>query len=134
MTIISEDQKKVLDVGNYEMWMCFYSTIISNLNHIADECSLAVNFLKKGKCESSDCMETARQLNIIKDGLSRLSIDKIVYDYTDTKKKAPWINKISYIVTSCGSFFTTAEGRDLISEINVVLCYAAIRKISVSVL
>ena len=72
-------------------------------------------------------METARQLNLVRDNLSGLPVTEIVYDMKKPLKKAPWKDNISTIVTSCGNIFTTADGKDLIFELNTVLCYCGIK-------
>lgn len=131
MTIMSEDGKVFVDVGNIEYWNCFYSTIITNLKNYINDNSLVMSFIKNGSCEHSDCLSIARELNLIKDKLSMLPPDQIVYDYNDLSKEPPWGSSISSIVTSCGNFFTTSDGRDLISEINIVLCYSSVKKVRV---
>lgn len=131
MTIMSEDGIVLADVGNSEYWLCFYSTIITKLDSIKDQIPLAIKLLENGTCEAANCIETARQLNLIRDNLSRLATSELVCDYKDPNNKKHKLPEISPIVTSCGNFFSTADGKDLIFEINSILCYAAIKKISV---
>lgn len=131
MTIISEDDRVYVDVGSYDVWNCLYSTIITNLTNMNNKIALAISFLESGTCSPSNCIETARELNLIRDALSALPISSIVYDHTKPTKKAPWIKNISPIITSCGNFFITADGKDLIFELNTVLCYCGVKKISV---
>ena len=131
MTIISEDDRVNVDVGSYDVWNCLYSTIITNLNNMNSKIALAISFLESGTCLPSNCIETARELNLIRDALSAIPLSYIVYDHTNPTQKAPWINNISPIITSCGNFFLTADGKDLISELNIVLCYCSVKKISV---
>ena len=131
MTIISEDGNVFVDVGNYDYWNCFCSTIVTKLNNLKKEIPLALSFLERGECAPENCMETARQLNLVRDNLSGLPVTEIVYDMKKPLKKAPWKDKISPIVTSCGNFFTTADGKDLIHELNTVLCYCSVKKIAV---
>ncbi len=131
MTIMSKDGIVLADVGNSEYWLLFYSTIITKLDSIKDSIPFALKFLENGTCEAADCLETARQLNLIRDKLSQLSTDELVFDYKDPANKKRKHIDISPIVTSCGNFFTTADGKDLIFELNSILCYAAYKKISV---
>lgn len=131
MTILSEDGAVFVDVGDYDILNCLYSTVIVKLDDIKDDIALAISFLKNGTCTSKCCIETARELNIVRDRLSNIPVSELIYDYKNLKKKAPWINKINPIVTSCGNLFTTADGKDLIFELNTLLCYCNIKKISV---
>lgn len=78
-------------------------------------------------------METARQFNLIRDELSRYAPEKAVYDFRDLKKKAPWNNNLSSVITSCANLYTTTDGQDLLYEIVSILCYAGVKKVSVSV-
>jgi len=132
MTIFSEDRKVYADIGNYSYWNCFYSTIVVKLKKLKKEILQALSFLENVECKPIDCIETARQLNLIRDNLSKISPKELVYDLNDLSKRPPWEGNISPVVTSCGNFFTTADGKDLIYELNVVLCYCAINDMSVT--
>lgn len=133
MKLLTSDERKILEIGTNDYLYCFYSTIVANLSKNLKEISLAIDFLKDGKCKGSAGYETARQFNLIRDQLSRLRTNKIVYDIENVNKKAPWGNNISPVVTSCGNFFVTSEGKDLIFEITSILCYAQIKKVDVSI-
>lgn len=114
------------------MWICLYSTVTARLPKLKKKTALAVSFLQTGACASIDCWETARQINLIRDGLSACPVSDLVYDLKEPKKKAPWDGQISSVVTSCGNFFTTADGKDLLYELTVLLCYASVKKVDVS--
>ena len=133
MKLITSDDKKIVEIGKSDYVFCFYSTVFINLSKISSKISLALDFLKTGECKGVDGYEIARQFNLIRDGLSQLSTDKIVYNMSDLHLKAPWSNNISPVVTSCGNFFTTPEGKDFIFEINTILCYAKIKGVDVSI-
>ena len=133
MKLITSDEKMVSKLGSNDYLFCFYSTIFVNLSRIKQKISLALDFLRTGECKGADGYEIARQFNIIRDELSQLSTDKIVYNMSDPNIKAPWSDKISPVVTSCGNFFTTSEGKDLIYEINTILCYAKVKNVDVSI-
>ena len=131
MTIMSSDGLLCVDIGNYNIWNCLYSTVITKLQYIKADIQSAVSFLESGNCSAEKCIETAKQLNLIRDHLSKYSPSELVFDYKNPSTKAPWDGNISPIVTSCGNFFTTADGKDLIFELNSVLCYCSIKKIAV---
>ena len=131
MTILSEDDRMIVDVGGFDIWNSLYSTVITRLAHMKSEIVLAIAFLESGTCLPSNCIETARELNLIRDALSQIPPSEAVYDHKKPALKAPWLSNISPIITSCGNLFTTADGKDLISELNTVLCYCSIKKIPV---
>lgn len=131
MVLQTENGKKYVDVGRSDLWFCLYSTVVVRLPHLQQNISSAVSFIKTGTCKSDMCWETARQINLIRDGLSSCPVSALVYDMNDSKKSAPWAGNISSVITSCGNFFTTADGKDLIYELTSLLCYAAVKKCNI---
>lgn len=126
MRIISNDGKKYVDVGNSDIWYALYSTACISFGLKKKKIKNAISFMESGKCKANTGYETARQFNLIRDELSRIPPEKLIYDMRDRKKSAPWINKISPAITSCGNLFTTADGKDLIAEVVGILCYGEI--------
>lgn len=126
MIIMSSNGKRIVDVGRYDIWFSLYSTVDLKMGLFKRKVPLALSFLATGCCKADSAQETARQMNLIRDELSRLSPDKAVYDKNDPKKEAPWKDHISPIVTSCSNLFTTADGHDLLCELVSILTYASI--------
>ena len=131
-TISTSDNELFVDVGSGDIWISLMSTVDIRLKN-KKNISYAVNFLHSGECSAEDALETAKQINIIRDELSKFGPDKIIYDSGDLKKEAPWKNNISPTVTSCANFFTTADGKDLFPEIVNILTYAALNDTSVEI-
>ena len=131
-TISTSDNELFVDVGSGDIWISLMSTVDIRLKN-KKNISYAVNFLHSGECSAEDALETAKQFNIIRDELSKFGPDKIIYDSEDLKKEAPWKNNISPTVTSCANFYTTADGKDLFSEIVNILTYAALNDTSVEI-
>ncbi len=132
MVIISEDNKKTVDIGRRDILFALYSTADCRLSGKSKKrVEKGLSFLEKGVCSCDEALETARQINLIRDELSSVSPDKMVYDKNDSKKEAPWGKKISPVITSCGNYFTTADGKDLFSSIVELLVYADVAKVSV---
>lgn len=134
MRIETEDGKRTVNIGGGDIWNSVYSTVRVRLKDHQKEIPLALRFFERGRCEARDAMETARQINLIRDMLARYSPDEAVYDFRDPKKKAPWGNNISYVITSCANLYTTVNGQDLLYEAVSILCYAGIREVPVAVL
>ncbi len=133
MTIISEDGKRVINVGTYDIWFSMYSTIIMNCASIKEQIEKAVLFMDKKACEYNDCLEVARQFNLIRDELSKYPPNEVVYDMNSSQKKSPWEGKISQVITSCANIFTSADGEDLLSQIvsTCVYCYYAKKRVEI---
>ncbi len=130
MKIISEDKKRFVDVGSAGDWICLYSTVLVRIGN-NKKWSGAIRFLETGNCAASDGYVVARQLNLIRDELSKIEPGKVVYDFNDPKQTPPWGDNISPVVTSCGNFFTTADGKDLLYELVSILCYGQIKGVSI---
>lgn len=133
MNIVSSDAKKSISLGGSETWQTLCSTIYYHLSSSEQQLSHAFKFIKSCHCRSQDCLDTAREFNIVRDLLSQLKPDQIVYDYKDPKKLPPWGDKISPIITSCANYLTTGDGDDLLAEIVKILTYAAYAKTNVDV-
>lgn len=132
MRVVTSDHKRSVDVGSSAIWISVYSTVMVRAKRISRKIPRAIQFLKTGACAPADCMETARQINLIRDELANFAPEKAVYDIADLSKKAPWGNKISPVITSCANLYTTADGKDLLFELVSILTYGAIAKVSVS--
>lgn len=133
LIVISEDGKRVVNVGGSDIWNSLYSTVEVRLRRSKSKISLALNFFKTGMCEAKDCDETARQFNLIRDMLSQCAPDKAVYDMYDREKDVPWKGRLSNVITSCANLYTTADGKDLLYEVVSILCYADVAAISVRI-
>jgi hypothetical protein len=132
MRIITKDGKRSVDIGSSDIWIAIYSTAVDAFSGFKKrKISLAIKFMEDGSCSGEDGYEIARQFNLIRDELSTIEPEKVVYDINDRKKKAPWTGKISPVITSCANLFTTADGKDLLYEVVSILCYAQIAKTDV---
>lgn len=134
MTIISEDGKKMINVGAYDIWLAMYSTIITNCAPIKEQIKKAIEFMDEKTCEHNDCLEVARQFNLIRDELSKYPPLEAVYDLNVPEKKAPWEGRISPVVTSCANLFTSADGEDMLGGIVTVCVYGHYAKNRVDII
>ena len=123
-TIHSTDNEKTVLVGSVSVLFSLYSTVKSLLKKNTNQISFAVRFLESGNCKSKDAIETARQINLIRDFLARYSPDKAIWDIRDKSIPAPWKNNLSPVITSCSNLYTTADGKDLLFEFVAILTYA----------
>jgi len=126
MRIITSDGKRYVDIGNSDVWKSIYATVISSFGLRKNKVAKAIDFLANGVCKSEDGYETARQFNMIRDELSRITPEKAVYDLDKKKEKPSWLTELSPVITSCGNLYTTADGDDMIHEIVSIFSYAEI--------
>ena len=123
MTIQSADSKRFVDVGNSDVLLSLYSTILMRIDKKTD-IQLAIEFLRTGDCNTENALECARQMNLIRDRLSQISPDNAVYNFKDLTKKAPWSGNLSPTITSCANLYLTADGKDLLFELVSILTYS----------
>ena len=133
MRIYTSDEKKSVDVGMGSIWYSIYST--ASVAFTADAKNgipLAMAFLKSGECSAENVKETKRQLEAVKAAFSSLEPDKAVYDLHKPNVPPPWVGNIASTVTSCANLYTTADGKDLFTEVFTLLSYAEEAGVSVS--
>ncbi|QFJ53386.1 Imm70 family immunity protein [Pseudobutyrivibrio xylanivorans] len=128
MELFTEDRKRYVDVGGSWILHSVYSTAQVRLGGMKRKIPLAMDFLQTGKCEPNNAIETARQINLLRDEFSKIKPEKAVYDCDNPKVKAPWDGNLSYVTTSCANLYTTADGKDLLFELVSILTYADIMK------
>lgn len=132
MRLISSNLKRSVDVGGSDIWYSIYSTVEKRMGSFKKKIPLAIEFLKTGKCNSENALESARQFNLLRDELAKYPPSKAVYNMDDMSKLAPWADDLSPVVTSCANLYTTADGKDLLYEIVSILTYAYYLNVSVS--
>ena len=123
MNIMTADSKYSIPL-DLATWQTLCSTVRYRLAPYKKEIHLALRFLEKKFCGSADCLETARQFNLIRDKLSSFNPDQIIYNETDLSQLPPWGRNISSTITSCANYLTSSDGFDLLSEIVRVLSCA----------
>ena len=126
MRIVSSDYARIFEVGTFEIWSALSATIEVLISRKRKDITLALNFLSNGVCESKDCIECAKEFNLIRDCLSQFPPDNVVYDASNRSYVPDWAKNISPVITSCANFFTTSDGQDLLFEIVSILCYGGI--------
>lgn len=133
MNIMSSDEKYCIPLGGNATWKVLCSTIQYHLSSRADHIPHVIKFLKNNYIPDDECLKTAKEFNLVRDYLSQVSPDQIVYDVSDPSLLPPWGKKISPVITSCANYLTTGDGDDLLAEIVKILTYAAYAKVSVNV-
>lgn len=134
MNIVSSDAKKSISLGGSDTWQTLCSTICYHLASFEQQVPHVFDFIKKGYCSSKECLSAAREFNLVRDHLSQIKPDQIIYDYKNPEKQPPWGDKISPIITSCANYLTTGDGDDLLAEIVKILTYAAYAKVNVEII
>ena len=131
MRVITKDCERAINIGSSDILFSLYSTTMVKLKDSYHELPEALRFLKTGICKCDNALECARQVNLIRDKLSQINPNDAVYDMNDLSKEAPWKEKISPVITSCGNMFTTSDGKDLLYELVCILTYSYYQNVDV---
>ena len=131
MTLISADDKRYVDVGSEQIWFSVLYTAEVFLQDMMQEITFARDFLSHKKCSASIALETARQINLLRDAFSKIPPENVIYDRNQLSFPAPWSKNLSPVITSCGNLFTTSDGKDLLFELVCLLTYAHYTEVDV---
>ncbi|MBF2456559.1 immunity 70 family protein [Listeria welshimeri] len=122
-------------VGNSDFLHSFFSTICVNLEDSKWGSKYPV-FMKKlysGRLNTEDLAEAKKELNDIKEALSNLSPDKIVWDAEDLQKNPPWGIDISSDIKNLSEYFITSDGKNLISILNEALDESLLENVNLEI-
>ena len=133
MIVISSDDKMLIDVGTNDILFSLNSTISCRLEAIKNRINKAIDFLEEGACSYENAREVANQFILIKEELSKLSPDKVIYNLRFLEKRGPWEGNLSEGVKSIADLYTTANGMKLLDEMIKILIYADETKTSVEI-
>ena len=132
MRLYTSDEKRMVDVGTGSIWYSIYSTAEVAFSEDAKKgIPLALTFLKTGDCPAESTAETRKQLIAVRNAFSEIAPEKAVYDLHKPDVAPPWYGNIAATVTSCANLYTTADGKDLFTEVLALLEYAGDHKLSV---
>ena len=130
---MTEDYKRSVDIGTYTIWHSLYSTIMGRIKDGKELSPVTLEFLKNGCCESHYAKDISEEIQYLRDRLATIPPNEAIYDINNPSVDAPWKNNISPDVTSCANLFTTADGKDLLTEMISILCFAGETKVDISV-
>ena len=134
MTLFTSDGEMSADIGSGSIWYSVYSTAMCKLpDKIKDGIPHALAFLKEGECPAEQVSITKKELDIVISEFSLLKPEDAIYDLHKPEASPPWKGNLAARVTSCANMYTTADGKDLFSEVNKLLSYAEDKKVSISV-
>lgn len=101
----------------------FFSTVAYNLENQkwGSRFPVIMNKLYQGELNSSYILEAINELEQIKQGLSKLTPDKVIWDIENLSVQPPWGTNISDTITNLSNYFVTSDGEDFITIFNRAL-------------
>lgn len=132
MRLFTSDETMSVDVGTGSIWYSIYSTAeVAFSEDVKKGIQLALAFLKTGECPAESITETRKQLVVVRKAFSDIAPENAVYDLHKPDVAPPWFGNIAATATSCTNLYTTADGKDLFTEILALLEYAGGNKLSI---
>lgn len=132
MRLYSSDEKLSVDVGTWSIWYSIYSTAVIKLSdNVKNKIPQALSFLKTGDCLYEDVRSTKEQFLVVINKFSSLSPTEVIWDLNKPNMAPPWGNYIAPTITSCANLYTTADGKDLFTEVVTLLSYAQENNVSI---
>ena len=114
-------------IGTGDFLHSFFSTVALQLENGSwgSKYPVIMNELYQGEWPANKTDLAIDELIQIKEGLSGLSSEQVVWDIEDLSKQPPWGNKISPDITDLSSYFVTSDGEDFIGVLERALKTAA---------
>ena len=107
------------EIGVADFFSAFFYTITGNLEPggWGTRFPVIMHKLYYGQVEQPDAVDGLNELDIISGELSKLSVDKLIWDIEDSRKRPPWGSEIADTITDLSNYFVTSTGRDLIGTL-----------------
>ena len=106
-------------IGTGDFLHSFFSTIAYNLEDSkwGTKYPYVMKELYSGNLKKEHLINAKNEFESIKNGLKKLSVDKVIWDIEDLSKPMPWGDNISSDITDLSNYYVTSDGRDLITHI-----------------
>jgi hypothetical protein len=117
---------KAWPVGTGDFLHAFFSTISVRLepDGWGTRFPMLMKELYSGELAGAHAPDALAELEQVREELSRLPPSDVVWDVEDRAKQPPWGDDISADITDLGTYFVTADGRDLFEVAAEAIAYA----------
>lgn len=104
------------EIGTSDFFHAFFSTVSGNLETggWGSRFPIVMDKLYQGELQQSDAIAALAEIKEIEFELSKLPVDRVIWDIEDQTKTPPWGDNIADTITDLSNYFVTSTGRDLI--------------------
>lgn len=115
MGVSLHTRTRSFEIGAASFFTSWFSTIYVRLENESwgVRFPAIMNDLYAGKLPADRVTDAFRELETIREEMSRFAPDAVVWDYEDRTKQAPWGTDVSPHVASLAEEFITSDGKDL---------------------
>lgn len=119
MTVAFKQENIITEIGPGGLLHSLFSTIAFHLEsgNWGSEFPVIMNELYSGKLEEASASKALIEANAIKEGLSKLEPEKVIWDIENLSEKAPWGDEIGDHVKNVAMFYVTLNGLNLVDEL-----------------
>lgn len=110
-------------IGTGAFLHAFFSTIAYRLedNNWGSKFPNLMIGLYNGVLQPNECAWVLDELRIIKEQLSQLPPNKVVWDIDNLDLQPPWKDNIANTITNLSNYFITNDGKQLLEVLNKAL-------------
>ena len=120
---------KAYSIGSASFLKAFFSTVFSRLEgeEWGSRYPTLMRDLYSGHLPHRVARAAEEELRLVRQGLSSLGPDQVVWDFEDRGAKPPW-DEISPDITSLEDYFVTSDGKNLLDVLAAALDAASRRR------
>ncbi|MDQ0233427.1 immunity 70 family protein [Metabacillus malikii] len=111
------------ELGHGHFVQSFFSTISYHFEKEGggSKYPLLMNALYGEELKGEDVSIVMESLTEIKQELSKMSPEQVIWDFNDLSQRPPWGNKLSSKVTNLENYFSTTDGKTFIDKIRIAI-------------
>ena len=119
--------KKGFEIGTPSFLTSWFSTIFVRLEdeNWGSRFPTIMRDLYSGAVPSTKAENALREIEGIRNALSALPPDRVVWDFENRAAAPPWGTVISPLVTSLADYFVTSDGKDLMTVLSAAFTESA---------
>lgn len=113
-------------IGGGDFLHAFFSTVCGRLENEnwGSKYPYIMRELYQGELPVEYLQQATEELRQIKQGLSRLAPDQVIWDIEDRSLMPPWGDQISDSIINLGNYFVTSSGEDFLEVFHNALTKA----------
>ena len=119
VTVAFKQENIITEIGPGGLLYSLFSTIAFHLESgkWGSVFPLIMNELYSGKLEEANAQKALVEANAIKEGLSKLGPEQVIWDIENLSEKAPWGDEVGDHVKNVAMFYITVNGLNLVDEL-----------------
>lgn len=108
--------RKHWQAGSADFLKAFFSTVFVRLEHErwGDQYPILMRDIYAGRLAPERADAASKEVLLIRQKLSGLPVEQVVWDFEDRLARPPWRDQISPEIESLADYFVTSDGKNLL--------------------